>query len=357
MGGGLQPPPGPVSGTMKTLDQVEPRIPIDSLPFTIIQSGSYYLTRNLSYAGPGPGIRIINPSNGRINVSIDGLGHTLVGGPLSGSAVQVVGPNCNQGCQAAIEDIEASGWGSGGEPVIDAAGTSSRMISITITSTSSAMVCGDDSEADDCRVTRTSGSAARSPGSGIVMGARSRVTNCTVTGYDAGGILLGQDSLVDGCVCAGNTGDGVIVGPGGLVTHCTVTGAGGFGRGIALGAGARVEGCVVRSNGSDGILVDSRCLVLANTCSDNGFGGNPGAGIRANGSRNRIEANQVTAWVPNNDIGIYIVLQSGNNLIVRNSVSGYSQAYSIAAGNHYGAIHAGGAGFSSSNAWANFSLP
>ena len=33
---------------MKTLAQIEPRIPISSAPFTISSSGSYYLTMNLT---------------------------------------------------------------------------------------------------------------------------------------------------------------------------------------------------------------------------------------------------------------------------------------------------------------------
>ena len=47
--GDLQPPAAPGS-TMKTLDEVEPRIPIsqDDIPLTINQNGSYYLTEDLT---------------------------------------------------------------------------------------------------------------------------------------------------------------------------------------------------------------------------------------------------------------------------------------------------------------------
>src|SRR5437868_13887701 len=41
-------PPGAPAPTMKTLDQVEARIPISSVPYTISASGSYYLTTNVT---------------------------------------------------------------------------------------------------------------------------------------------------------------------------------------------------------------------------------------------------------------------------------------------------------------------
>jgi len=41
-------PGGTPTPTMKTLTQIEPRTPIESLPFTITQPGSYYLTKNLA---------------------------------------------------------------------------------------------------------------------------------------------------------------------------------------------------------------------------------------------------------------------------------------------------------------------
>jgi hypothetical protein len=44
-------PPGAPAPTMKTLDQVEPRTPISSAPFTITTPSSYYLTTNLTISG------------------------------------------------------------------------------------------------------------------------------------------------------------------------------------------------------------------------------------------------------------------------------------------------------------------
>src|SRR6188768_897598 len=74
-------PPGAPAPTMKTLDQIEPRIPISSLPFTIAAAGSYYLTGNLN-GGAGNGILI-----GASGVTLDLMGFELVGGTGDGISV------------------------------------------------------------------------------------------------------------------------------------------------------------------------------------------------------------------------------------------------------------------------------
>jgi hypothetical protein len=70
--GSLSPPTGAPAPTMKTLQQVEPRTPISSAPYTISQPGSYYLTTNLTSGEHG----IIIATNG---VTLDLMGFTITG--------------------------------------------------------------------------------------------------------------------------------------------------------------------------------------------------------------------------------------------------------------------------------------
>lgn len=73
-------PPGAPGETMKTLDQIEPRIPISQadMPFTISAPGSYYFTTNLTGVAGSAGITIASD-----DVTPDLMGFTLRG--VSGS--------------------------------------------------------------------------------------------------------------------------------------------------------------------------------------------------------------------------------------------------------------------------------
>src|SRR5260370_33554065 len=69
-------PPGPPAPSMKTLDQIEPRTPISSVPYSITNAGSYYLTSNL-FSGIFGGNGVIIKAD---NVTLDLNGFALSAG-------------------------------------------------------------------------------------------------------------------------------------------------------------------------------------------------------------------------------------------------------------------------------------
>lgn len=75
--GNLEPPGPPTSGTMKTLDEIEPRIPIHAadIPFTISAPNSYYLAETVWMTDSNANAITINCAN----VTIDLMGHSLIG--------------------------------------------------------------------------------------------------------------------------------------------------------------------------------------------------------------------------------------------------------------------------------------
>ena len=111
-------PPGAPAPTMKTLDQIEPRVAInatntpgdaDSL-FKITQPGSYYLTGNITGVAGKHGIEIAAPANGP-GVTIDLMGFELTGvpGSLDGIAATTAGAR-----NIAIVNGAVRAWGGDG---------------------------------------------------------------------------------------------------------------------------------------------------------------------------------------------------------------------------------------------------
>src|SRR5688572_5584692 len=86
-------PPGAPAPLFKTLDQVEPRIPVNTLAsnasaaHVISQRGSYYLTTNLLVTSARGGISI--PTS---DVSLDLNGFTILG-VSNQTAIEINGPN------------------------------------------------------------------------------------------------------------------------------------------------------------------------------------------------------------------------------------------------------------------------
>src|SRR5260370_528572 len=98
-------PPGPPGPSMKTLDQIDPPMPISSLPYAITIPGSYYLITNGVGISGSHGITI--SAN---NVTIDLNGFALLGvtGALSG--VFVTGHYTN----ITVRNGSVNGWPGNG---------------------------------------------------------------------------------------------------------------------------------------------------------------------------------------------------------------------------------------------------
>ncbi len=117
---------------------------------------------------------------------------------------------------------------------------------------------------------------------------------------------------------------------------------------IVVATGSTVTDCTAYNN-RVGINVAAGCRVLHNTLDTSIV-----AGILVNGSDNRIEGNSCT--FSNAGRGIDCNPATGN-LIIRNSASGNSVNYDIAAANTVGPTIVGPANpITSTNPWANFSF-
>ncbi len=362
--GPLNPPAGPVASTAKTLNEVEPRIAInatntpgdaDSL-FKITQSGSYYLTGNIDVLFFGEhGIEITAD-----NVSLDLGGFALRGYTSMGDfdGVSVTTPALYN---ITVFNGSFHNWGDDGIDlgtwnavncrvenvhVVNCVGNGVITGSGSIVSNCSASLNDVDGIRTDnngmvlnCLTFRNSTNGIETgPGSvvsscaaygnavnGIATNVGSTVVNCSTYDNSGGGISSSGNCTISNCTSYSNTGNGITTLDGSTVTSCTVNNN--EARGISVSNGCQITGCMTRNNALDGIAVNFSSTVTGNTCNGDGAAAGNHGGIRVLGQANRIEGNNVTYA----DRGLLV--DSGGNVIVRNSVKGCTLNWSIVAGN------------------------
>ena len=327
-------PPGAPAPLFKTLEQIEPRRPISSLPFLINQPGSYYVTANLVGAAGQNGITINSDC-----VTLD-----LMGFELRGVAGSLSGILLNAGTRAYIYNGCLRNWGQDGITGTGA-GTASVLERLRVAN------CGRD---------------------GITTGSGSQVRLCTATGNARNGIVAGNDSDVDDsvsntsgvrgiqvgsgsnvrrCIVSANLGSGIVTGDGCSVISCNANDSGNVANpnatGITVGGGCTVRDCTTRNNTGNGIQASFGCNVANNSCRDN-LGNNievsqeclvsqnacdddtsnrGQSGIRVTGNNNRIDHNTATETVR----GLWIT--SADNEVIGNTVLRNFTNYVIVAGN------------------------
>src|SRR5688572_10438880 len=232
-------PSGPPAPSMKTLAQIEPRTPIPSLPFTINQSGSYYVTTNLTGLSGQSGI-IVQARN----VTIDLNGFELVGVAGASSGIFAAPLLTN----LVVRNGTVRNWpvhGVGAASVAQGRYEGLRLLH----NASSGISAGAGSIITDCNFERNATAASADS---LQTGTGSSIRNCVVRTSGGDGIRVGYGSSVVDCVVEESGGNGVFTDEACTVRGCTITLSGIAG--IDAGAGNTVEGCSSAYNNDAGIV-------------------------------------------------------------------------------------------------------
>lgn len=370
LAGPLDPPAGPISPTYKTLTEVEPRTPISSLPCSISQSGSYYLTRNLTSAAGYNGISILVG-----NVTLDLNGFTLDGNANTASRAVYMefvsnvtvrngtivnwnkeGIDGFASAQVRVENVTVDNSNNGYGIFVGNAGVVARC---QVRSSVVGIIAGDGSTVSNC--------SAISNQRGFQIGNAATITDCTAV-YNAGvGFDLAQGANARSCTARANSGTGFQAAASCTIVNCTSSGN--TGKGFQMdGAGsllastasgntdigvdllppgggtslaARVDGCTITFNGSHGL---NQGAGGGSTFTNNTIARNGGAGVRVLDG-NHIINNRIVdnGWATSSAgvqaLGSWNTIQ-GNNII--NNVGLYNFAAGTVANTFFGNTCSGG---------------
>ncbi len=252
-------PPGAPEPTMRTLDQIEPRTPIASLPFTITQPGAYAVVKNLSSAAGGISVQASD-------VTIDLNGFTLSGDRAVAGQGITVAAGCDN---VTIRNGTVRSWGGDG-----------------VHAASALHVAVDDLWVEDCvghGVAMASGSIGNLTsqgnggagvfcskpisGVGIVVKRNPGSSSARLLSNSGGGLVLqGACDIEFSGQTSGNTGDGIAwssQSPDAVLrvrlTDCDVSHNTGSGLHISDASAVHVvcstRACSFLDNGGDGVAV------------------------------------------------------------------------------------------------------
>jgi hypothetical protein len=205
-------PPGPPAPTMKSLDQVEPRTPVDAdhtpgdvnSVFNITQAGSYYLTTNVVGVASKSGIQILAS-----HVVLDLNGFSLFGAGTSLSGILIAGTASN----VVVRNGVIHGWPNNNSGI----GCSARNVvleRLTVTGSSFGISVVSNTVVRDCTVSGNAQAGIYVSGAGCWILNNQSVGNNTLNVGSIGSIhITGPGNRVEGnqVVANGPTGYGIYV--------------------------------------------------------------------------------------------------------------------------------------------------
>lgn len=277
--GPIDPPVGPVGSTGKTISEAVPRTPLSAANtpgdstavYVITQTGSYYLTGNVTSPSGKAAVRIEAS-----NVTLD-----LNGFEILGAGTGIVVPFASPATVITVRNGTLRGGGGVGLSGVRLV----RVEDLTIAGTPFAGVAvGDDSVVRRVISDGNGTTGALSSYHGISAGARSLISDCMCRSNPGAGISASDGSVVSGCTVSSNGSGGISVGTDGVIAHCTslnntatgiygnsgsviescVAGAN-TGGGISAASGATIRACTARANAGVGITVSESGLIEDST--------------------------------------------------------------------------------------------
>ncbi|MEJ5260008.1 MAG: right-handed parallel beta-helix repeat-containing protein [Anaerohalosphaeraceae bacterium] len=290
--GDLNPSAPPTSGTMKPLDQIEPRIAVcaantpgdSAYTYIISQPGSYYLTDNVIVPTNKGGIRVmadhvtLDLMGFRIENTFVGTkgadGIALAGGTrknivikngtirafrcgisnssLNDADVQILGiavfSNVNHGIYLNTSTTDTTT--GGGIIVRDCIAENNGMTGISV---------GNSAKVERCTANRNQ--------TGISTGEGGIIRGCNTSYNTQVGIAAGENNLIENNVSSRNGQSGITTNSTSTIRGNSVYYNGDYG--IFAGYGSVVTDNTVRSNQNHGIRAYSACVLSGNTCSNN----------------------------------------------------------------------------------------
>ncbi len=359
-------PPGAPSRTMKTLQQVEPRTELATLPgdatdvIVISTPGSYYLSADLIGAAGVNGI-LINADN----VSIDLNGFAVIG-PASG-------PNTFSGIvdssghrNLSISNGTIRGWGLGNISLINSFNVELRQLRLSDCVGNGSFAAGDGFNGRSCSSALIVDCLATgNAGDGFACGVNATLNGC-ISSHNALSGYSGSNCGFMNCGADSNASAGWFIFSGGRLSHCTSSGIrpqNTQGEGFYVGSGSVLTGCLAFGNSDAGFYMGSGCAVTGCVAKDNAvngytFGsnnlltnnlstGNNGDGFQGSGSNNRVDSNSAIG----NTLSGFRAASSSADFVLRNTAFANGTNYIPMSGPYSGPF---GLPSTSTSPWANF---